>query len=76
MTLSAPQSFLFKNIQNLYKLAEEKHVLEYVEPHTTNIMAELGVPIYFSKGNQTNIKITTKEDLDLFEGWLLLKNKK
>jgi 2-C-methyl-D-erythritol 4-phosphate cytidylyltransferase len=76
MTLSAPQSFLFKNIQNLYKLAEEKHVFEYVEPHTTNIMAELGVPIYFSKGNQTNIKITTKEDLDLFEGWLLLKNKK
>ena len=74
MSLSAPQAFLFKNIKELYKLAEEKNVFDYIEPHTTNIMAELGIPIYFSKGNQTNIKITTKEDLRLFEGFVLLNN--
>lgn len=46
-----------------------------MEPHTTNFMAALGIPIYFSKGDQTNIKITTKEDLLLFEGYLLAKQK-
>ncbi len=29
--------------------------------------------IYFSKGDQTNIKITTKEDLALFKGYVLFK---
>lgn len=74
MTLSAPQSFLYKNIVDLYKQVEEKRLFETVEEHhTTVFMAELGIPLYFSKGSHTNIKITTKEDLDLFRGYLLNK---
>ena len=73
-TLSAPQSFLYKNIVNLYKQVEEKRLFETIEEHhTTVFMAELGIPLYFSKGSHTNIKITTKEDLDLFRGYLLNK---
>lgn len=72
MTLSAPQSFLYKNIVDLYKQVEEKKMFETIdEHHTTVFMAELGIPLYFSKGSHTNIKITTKEDLDLFRGYLL-----
>ena len=72
MTLSAPQSFLYKNIVNLYKQVEEKRLFETIEEHhTTVFMTELGIPLYFSKGSHTNIKITTKEDLDLFRGYLL-----
>lgn len=70
-TLSAPQSFLYKNIVDFYRQVEEKHLFDYVEAHTTTLMAELGLPIYFSKGNQTNIKITTPEDLELFKGYVL-----
>lgn len=70
MSLSAPQSFLYKNIVEMYRLAIEKRLFDYIEPHTTNIMAELKMPIYFSKGNQTNIKITTKEDIELFKGYV------
>ena len=66
MTLSAPQSFLYKVITAIYKQVEEKNMFSYVEPHTPAFMAELGIPIYFSKGSHTNIKITTKEDVDLF----------
>jgi 2-C-methyl-D-erythritol 4-phosphate cytidylyltransferase len=74
MTLSAPQSFLYKNIVGLYKQVEEKNLFETIEEHhTTVFMAELGIPIYFSKGSHTNIKITTREDLDLFRGYLLNK---
>ena len=73
MCLSAPHAFLYKNIVELYRLAEEKNVFEYIEPHTTNLMAELGIPIYFSVGEQSNIKITTKSDIQLFKGYLLAR---
>lgn len=70
-TLSAPQSFLYKNIVEFYRQVEEKHLFDTVEAHTTSLMAALNWPIYFSKGDQTNIKITTPEDLKLFEGYVL-----
>lgn len=73
MTLAAPQSFQYKIITNIYKQVEEKHLFDYVEAHTPAFMAELGIPIYFSKGSHANIKITTKEDIDLFLGYLLAK---
>ena len=71
MTLSAPQSFLYRVITDIYRQVEEKAMFETVEErHTTVFMTELGIPMYFSKGNHTNIKITEKEDVDMFEGWL------
>jgi 2-C-methyl-D-erythritol 4-phosphate cytidylyltransferase len=77
MTLSAPQSFLYKNIVDLYKQVEKNNLFETVEEHhTTVFMAELGIPLYFSKGSHTNIKITTKEDIDLFLGYQLAKKYK
>ena len=77
MTLSAPQSFLYKNIVDLYKQVEEKNMFETIEEHhTTVFMVELGIPIYFSKGNHTNIKITTKEDIDMLLGYLLAQKYK
>ena len=77
MTLSAPHSFLYKNIVELYRQIEEKNMFETVEEHhTTVFMAELGIPLYFSKGSHTNIKITTKEDIDLFLGYQLAKKYK
>ena len=73
MTLSAPQSFSYQLIVDIYKRVEENNMFEYVEAHTTAFMTELGIPIYFSKGSHANIKITTKEDLDLFLGYQLAK---
>lgn len=72
MTLSAPQSFLYKVILDIYKQVEERNMFETIEEHhTTVFMAELGIPLYFSEGSHTNIKITTKEDIDLFLGYQL-----
>ncbi len=70
-SLSAPQSFLYKNIVEFYHQIEEKKLFDTIEAHTTSLMAALNMPIYFSKGDQTNIKITTPEDLKLFEGYVL-----
>lgn len=74
MTLSAPQSFRYTVITDLYKQVKERNLFETIdEHHTTVFMAELGIPLYFSKGSHTNIKITTKEDIDLFLGYQLAK---
>lgn len=73
MTLAAPQSFKYSVITDIYRQVEEKHMFDYVEAHTPAFMTELGIPIYFSKGSHSNIKITTKEDINLFLGYLLAK---
>ena len=74
--MSSPHTFKYSLIEDMYRKAEEEDILDKIEPHTTTLMYELGIPIFFSKGNQTNIKITTSEDLRLFEGYLLTKSRK
>lgn len=73
MQLNCPQCFQYHIVRKLYEEAKEQNLLDKVEPHTTSLMFAMGKTIYFSKGNQTNIKITTKEDIDLFEGYVRMK---
>lgn len=70
---NTPQCFKFDYITNMYDEAVEKDLIDKVEPHTTSLMYLMGREIFLSKSNQTNIKITTKDDLDLFEGYVLMK---
>lgn len=74
--IACPYGFKFSYLKDLYKRAEEKGLLDKIEPHTTSLMYALGDVIYKAYGDQTNIKITTKEDLSLFEGYALLKLQK
>lgn len=73
---NTPQCFKFGYVTQLFDEAIEKNLIDKIEPHTTSLMYLMNREIYLSKGNQTNIKITTKEDLDLFEGYVLMKNYK
>ena len=75
MTMSAPQCFKYICAKELYDIAAKKGLIDKVEPHTTSLMYELNYEIYFSKGSQTNIKITKKEDLELFKYYILGKTK-
>lgn len=77
MIMNAPQCFKFGYVKQMYDEAIENAYLEQVEPHTTTLMYKMKREIFFSKGNQNSIKITTKEDLDMFTGYILqekLKN--
>lgn len=73
---SNPWTFVYGELYDAYKTANEKGMLEGLEPHTTSLYLALGKKLYFSKTISTNIKITTKEDLDIFEGHLLLEQKR
>lgn len=74
MILNTPQCFKFSYVVQLYDEAIENDLLDKVEPHTTTLMYLMGREIYLSKSNQLNIKITTKEDLDLFKGYVMMKS--
>lgn len=71
--ITCPYCFNYGFVLDLYREAEEKDLLDKVEPHTTTLMQYMGYELYLSKGYQSNIKITTKEDLILFKGFLLAK---
>lgn len=73
---STPWSFRFGELCKAYEEAERQGILDGLEPHTTSVYFALGKRIWFSKSNGHNFKITTKEDLDRFEGLLLLKEKR
>lgn len=74
--IACPQCFPYRNLCRAYEEGERQGLLETLEPHTTTLMYKLGIPMYLSKGNQQNIKITEKSDLDIVEGYLLMKERK
>ena len=71
-----PWTFRFGELCEAYETAVEQGILDTLEPHTTSLYLALGKRLWFSKSKSTNIKITTPEDLDIFEGYLLLKEKR
>ena len=73
--MNSPHAFIYGFISDLYKEAIDTGVIDTVEPHTTTLMYAMGKKIFFALGSQTNIKITKREDLDLFEGYVLMKQK-
>lgn len=74
--MNTPHAFQYGFLVDMYKEAIETNIINTVEPHTTTLMYALGRKIYFSKGSQNNIKITTKEDLEMFEGYVLEQQRK
>lgn len=74
--MNTPHAFQYGFLVDMYKEAVESGVINTVEPHTTTLMYAMGKRIYFSKGSQDNIKITTKEDLEMFEGYVLVQQRK
>lgn len=74
--IACPYGFRLSYLLSIYDRAEKKGLIKTIEPHTTSLAYALGDTLYQSYGNQTNIKITTKEDLDLFEGFVMMKEKR
>lgn len=66
-----PHAYSLEKLLWAHKLAKEKNITNTVA--TCTLMQELGEKIYFSKGSEKNIKITTVEDLAIFEALLHTK---
>ena len=73
---SNPWTFRFGELVEAYEEVQRRGILNELEPHTTSVYLALGKRLWFSKSSGYNFKITLKEDLDKFEGLLLLKEKR
>ena len=74
--MNTPHAFKYGFVADMYDEAIKTGIIDTVEPHTTTLMYAMGKKIYFALGSQNNIKITRKEDLELFEGYVLEQQRK
>ena len=68
--VSTPQAYKYKLLDEKYHEAFEKEIGIYGSSYTNTMMVELGVRLYFAKGSDRNIKLTTPGDLEIFEAML------
>lgn len=66
-----PQAFRLGEICNLHRRALEAGITNSVASCTLKV--EMGEKVYFSRGSEKNIKLTTVEDIDIFKALLLAK---
>lgn len=70
--VSTPQAYRFALLDQKYQEAFEKGIGIHGSSYTNTMMVELGVTLHFAAGSEKNIKLTTKEDLELFKAYLKL----
>lgn len=68
-----PWTFKFGELCDAYEEAVRRDILNDLEPHTTSLYMALGKRLWFSQCTSPQCKITSKQDIDVFEGSLLLK---
>ena len=68
--VSTPQAYKFEKLLWGYKKAFEEKIGIYGSAYTNTMMVELGERLYFAAGSDKNIKLTTKDDLELFKAYL------
>lgn len=68
--VSTPQAYRFKRLLSAYKEAFEKGIGIRGSAYTNTMMVELGETLHFAAGSDKNIKLTTKDDLELFKSYL------
>lgn len=69
--VSTPQAYKFGKLYRCYKEAFKKEIGIYGSSYTNTMMVELGERLYFAAGSDKNIKLTTKDDLELFKSYLI-----
>lgn len=68
--VSTPQAYRFDILDKKYHEAFEKQIGIYGSAYTNTMMVELGETLHFAAGSDRNIKLTTKDDLELFKAYL------
>ena len=71
--VSTPQAYRFNLLDEKYHEAFAKKIGIYGSSYTNTMMVDLGETLYFAKGSDKNIKITTADDFELFKALLAVK---
>lgn len=68
--ISTPQAYRFDKLDWAYHEAYKREIGIYGSSYTNTMMVELGERLYFAAGSDKNIKLTTRDDLEIFKGYL------
>lgn len=68
--VATPQAYEFSNLDKRYHEAFEKKIGIYGSSYTNTMMVELGETLHFAAGSDRNIKLTTKDNLEIFKATL------
>jgi len=68
-----PQAYRFGKLLWAYREAFAKEIGIYGSAYTNTMMVELGERLYFAAGSEKNIKLTTKDDLEMFKAYVKLE---
>ncbi|MBE5954268.1 MAG: 2-C-methyl-D-erythritol 4-phosphate cytidylyltransferase [Lachnospiraceae bacterium] len=68
--VSTPQAYKYNKLAWAYDKAFREEIGIYGSSYANTMMVELGERLYFAKGSDKNIKLTTPDDLEIFKGYL------
>ena len=68
--VQTPQAYKFGKLDRAYHRAFEEGIGIKGSSYTNTMMVELGERLYFAAGSDKNIKLTTKDDLEMFKAYL------
>lgn len=71
--VATPQAYKFGKLNWAYHEAFEKEIGIYGSSYTNTMMVDLGETLYFAAGSDKNIKLTTKDDLEIFKAYIKLE---
>lgn len=71
MRVQTPQAYLFGKVMDAHEKALKQNISNAV--YTNILMLDLGETLYFSKGSEKNLKITTMEDVEIFKALYRMK---
>lgn len=68
--VSTPQAYMLDKLYAAYERAFKEKIGIYGSSYTNTMMVELGETLYFAKGSDKNIKLTTKDDFNIFKAYI------
>lgn len=71
MRVQTPQAYLYGKALRVHEKAHEQGGYDAV--YTNILMLDMGETLYFSKGSEKNLKITTMEDVEIFKALYRVK---
>ena len=68
--VATPQAYHFGKLLSSYRRAYAEGIGIHASAYTNTMMVELGERLHFAAGSDKNIKLTTKDDLELFKAYI------
>jgi 2-C-methyl-D-erythritol 4-phosphate cytidylyltransferase len=72
--VATPQAYKYGLLLRAYRRAFAENIGITGSAYTNTMMVDLGETLYFAAGSDKNIKLTSRDDLELFKAYLRMEN--